>query len=184
MIPTQSERITGPYCKAASPLSTKVFASPVGAPVSSRTGEASGAYAEKSAGISMRSRRQHWLTCVNVPTSVLARHHHEKFALPGTPDRRERRRVTALIPEPSFKRVEIVLADELRHFIFSLLIGNGRLSQALGRGGEQFERAAAGGGRDALARVAAWVAHRGHWRCLRDDDLEVEPRRSHCHRTA
>lgn len=28
MIPAQSERITGAYCKAASPLSTKVFASP------------------------------------------------------------------------------------------------------------------------------------------------------------
>jgi hypothetical protein len=44
------------------------------------------------------------------------------------------------------------------------------------------ESAAAGGGRVALARVAAWVAYRGHWTCLRDDDERVE-RRSHCHRT-
>jgi hypothetical protein len=31
-------------------------------------------------------------------------------------------------------------------------------SAAIWAGGEQFERAAAGGGRDALARIAAWVA--------------------------
>jgi hypothetical protein len=31
---------------------------------------------------------------------------------------------------------------------------------------------------------AAWVAHRGHWTCLRDGDVRVEPRRSNCHRTA
>src|SRR6266699_3579922 len=43
--------------------------------------------------------------------------------------------------------------------------------------GEQLERAAAGGGRVVLARVAAWVAYRGHWTCLRDDDERVEPGR-------
>jgi hypothetical protein len=40
--------------------------------------------------------------------------------------------------------------------------------------GEQFERAAAGGGRVALARVAARIAYRGHWTCLRDGDMRVE----------
>jgi hypothetical protein len=65
--------ITGPYCKAASPLSTKVFrrriASPVGAPVSSRTGEASGGYAEKSAGIFKRRRRR---VCTLGPLVVIS----------------------------------------------------------------------------------------------------------------
>jgi hypothetical protein len=37
-------------------------------------------------------------------------------------------------------------------------------------------RAAAGGGRVALARVAAWVVYRGHCTCLRHGDVRVEPR--------
>ena len=45
-----------------------------------------------------------------------------------------------------------------------------------------FLGAAASGGRDALARVAACVAYREHCKCLRDGDVQVEPRRSNCHR--
>jgi hypothetical protein len=50
-----------------------------------------------------------------------------------------------------------------------------RLGAAIAAGCEQFERAAAGGGMDVPARVAAWVAYRRHWTCLRDDDAQVEP---------
>jgi hypothetical protein len=53
-----------------------------------------------------------------------------------------------------------------------------RLGAAIAGCAEQFERAVAGGGRVALARVAAWVAYRGHCTCLRDGDVRVEPRRS------
>jgi hypothetical protein len=50
-----------------------------------------------------------------------------------------------------------------------------RLGAAIAAGCEQFENAAAGGGRDSFARVAAWVAYRGHCKCLRDGDVRVEP---------
>jgi len=50
-----------------------------------------------------------------------------------------------------------------------------RLGRTMRRSGEQFQSAAASGGRDALARVAARVAYRGHCRCLRDGDAQVEP---------
>ena len=51
-----------------------------------------------------------------------------------------------------------------------------RLGAAVRGCGEQFERAAASGGRDALARVAARVGGHGTL-CLGDRDLQVEPGR-------
>jgi WD40 repeat protein len=76
-------------------------------------------------------------------------------------------------------------ADQInQHLDRETMRDHDRLGAAVAAEGKQFERAAAGGGMDVPARVAAWVAYRRHWTCLRDSDVRVEPRRSNCHWTA
>jgi hypothetical protein len=52
------------------------------------------------------------------------------------------------------------MLDHLRHR--EAVREHDRFGAAVTAGGEQFERAATGGGRAALARAVAWVAYEGH----------------------
>jgi hypothetical protein len=51
-----------------------------------------------------------------------------------------------------------------------------RLGAAVAAGGQQFEGAAASGGRDALARAVAWASTKDIKRCLPEGDARVEQR--------
>jgi hypothetical protein len=92
-----------------------------------------------------------------------------------------RTRASSIVRPPATTRSACAVpnptADQLDHLLgCEAMRQHDRLRAAVAAGGKQFERAVASGGRDALARVAARVFHRGRCTCLRDGDARGEPR--------
>jgi hypothetical protein len=59
-----------------------------------------------------------------------------------------------MAPDADMMKVEVAVA-------WQVTFTKDRLGAAVAAGGEQFERAAPSGGRDALARAVAWVVYFG-----------------------